>query len=359
MSEGGSQQVQEAFREHHEEIKRRSNAVHSDTPAEHSDAFERVETDVVLPLRTEGQEVILFSVSHISMSPIAEVPTNPAIRFYGAFETAEDCLEHANQVARLDPSCNLQMGRVQEWNMAARSQDRLQDNVGCRAHVQNLLEEHARKLGKHKQDFEENRSKRQGGVHDQEAVKAEKDKAAKAAEEAAKRETANQEQAELRKAPRLPRGGEARDCNFAVVSFIKDTIQPIPEFGFKLYACFSDTKTADIYVRNVLGNEEKEHDIDVVTVGEWLHPQAVEGNKLQSEIWRAGELSSIMSSHRQQPNKVESFKRWRESAPASSAPSAESSSIDVSDDAPVTESTTGGVEGLLDAEHLLQSEVAQ
>ena len=346
MSEGASKQVQEAFREHHEEIKRRSDAAHSDTMAEHSDAFERVETDVLLPLQLPEQTVFLFSVSHIAMPPVAENPSNPGIRFYGAFETVDDCMHHATHVASLDPSCNLQMGRVQEWNMAARSVERLKDEAGCRAHVQKLLAEHARILDRNRTEFEENHTKRQGGVHDEEARAEREELASKKAEAAARRETAGRSQTQLRKAPRLPRGGEGRDCNYAVVSFIKDGLQDIPEFGFKMYACFPDLKTADIYVRNTLGNVEKEHDIDVVTIGEWLHPHQVHGSKLQSEVWRAGELSSIMTSHRQQPNKVDAFKRWRESAPA-----------DASTEPAAAATAPSENEALLDAEHGVQCTV--
>lgn len=313
MEDTEAGKVADAFRGHHEEIKRRSTYTRGDNEESskdcNNDAFERVETDVEIPLHVEDQNFVLYSVSHVQMPPIAEIASEPAIRFYGCFPTEQECIEHAAQVSALDSSCNLQMSRTHTWNLAAKSPERISDDKACREHIDLLLCKHEENLELNTKEFKENVEKRRGGEKDPERESQQKE--IESRQEMAATVHKN-EATVLRKAPRLPRGGEARDQNYCVCSFLPDKLQPIPEFAWKVYACFADTATCNTYIRNTLGLSVKDHDIDVCVLAEWLQPQNVDRSKLRSEIWRAGELGSIMQQHKSQPGKVESFKKWRD-----------------------------------------------
>lgn len=308
-----SKVVAESFREHHEEIRRRSEHVQS-SDAKESDTFERVKTDTELPLVMEEQAFVLYSVSHVNMSPISEVASEPAIRFYGAFATEQDALDHARHVQTLDASCNLQMSRTHAWNLAAKSPERVADDQGCRDHIAKLLAAHEATLDAHTAEFTQNVAKRQGGESEPDVERNERTRKTKEAEAAAAltKPSATAAGQPLRRAARLPRGAEARDQAYVVVSFIPDTIQTIPEFAWKVYACFNDMTMCDVYIRNTLSPLVKTYDIDVCVIGEWLHPQNVIREKLRSEVWRSPELGNIMQQHKSQPAKVDAFKKWRE-----------------------------------------------
>ena len=157
-----SDKVSESFKGHHEEIKRRTDKVQGQENV-NSDVFERVETDKEFPFELEDQKYFVFSVSHIGMCPFAEKASEPAIRFYGCFETSEEAVEHAHVVAKLDPSCNLQVGTTHKWLMAASTQERLANGDACQQHIDAVLNSYKDEQAKNSKEFKTNVAKHRGG----------------------------------------------------------------------------------------------------------------------------------------------------------------------------------------------------
>ena len=316
-------QAQAIFGQHHKEISRRSKVVESD--ALNSTSFSRSkESANDLPFKIPGQDWILFSVSHVRMSPVCEDPRNPAVRFYGLFESAEDASDHARVVLQIDPSVNLQVSRAHEWVSMRSTPERLSDDVAVRAHVKDLLSEYTSERSSATKEFKENVNLKKGGrgssQSDEEKQKLMSDNARREANRLAE----DYEKKELRRATKLPRMAEVRDQAFAVVSFVSDTKQPIPEPLFHVYSSFNTQAEADVYVRHTAGEHVRDHDMYVVSLCEWLHPQNIDSTKLANEVYRSEELNSVMANHKSQPQKIEQFKKWREEAEAESAAKAES-----------------------------------
>lgn len=305
-----SESIAQAFKGHQEEIKRRSEAA---TITSDRKGFEKSTKSMQdFPLRIETQNFVLFSVSHVEMCPFAENAMDPAVRFYGCFPTQEEVMDHVPILQQSDPSCNLQITRVDEWTVMTKSAGRTSDQEWKEQHVKTILgmEEEQRK--EKKKEFDTNVKKKQGGVCD---LKSKEEK--KCIEEGKKEETNP-----LKKATKLSRTAELRDQNVVVVCFLPDKVQTIPEPLFRVLAVFSTQEEADHYVRNTAGNEPslEPFTMDCCCLYEWLRPQSVDVGSI-TEVFRQEELNSIIQSHKKQPKEVEAFKKWRETAepPPSSA----------------------------------------
>lgn len=319
-----SSDVAKSFEEHHSEIKRRANAKES---SKKQGRFERVVTDAVdYPFKLEDQAYVLFSVSHVGMSPFAENASEPALRIYGAFATQEDCLSHARVVQKEDPSCNIQMAPTHTWTAMASSPERIADAASIARHIQAVLDSHTNSRGEATRDFEQNVERRTAATCDSKV----RDAKEKRRKEAAEAEAANirpRPGQPLSKAGQLPRAAEIRDQAFVVLSFLRDTQQTIPEPCFCVYACLATEADANAYVRNTAADHVENFDIDVCNMYEWLHPQNVDATKLRTEVFRQEELNNIIRNHKSQPAQVEAFKKWRD-APGEEGPSTEESVVD-------------------------------
>jgi hypothetical protein len=152
--------VASSFKGHHEEIRRRSD-VHT---KEANASFERRKTDAAdLPFVMNEHAVVLFSVSHVGMSPFAESASEPAVRFYGAFATSDDCLDQARVVQQFDAGCNLQMAHTHTWTVMASTPERLADDATCRQHVDALLRKMETSRASATDEFSKNVEKHVGG----------------------------------------------------------------------------------------------------------------------------------------------------------------------------------------------------
>ena len=306
-----SESVAQAFKGHQEEIKRRSEAA---TVTSDRKGFEKSTKSMQdFPLRIESQNFVLFSVSHVEMCPFSENAKDPAVRFYGCFPTQEEAMDHVPILQQSDPSCNLQITRVDEWTVMAKSAGRTSDQEWKEEHIKTILgmEEEERK--EKKEEFDTNVKKKQGGVCD---VKKEKEKEKKEPlEGGGKKEGEGEERKPLKKATKLSRMAEVRDQNVVVVCFLPDRVQAIPEPLFRVLAVFSTQEEADHYVRNTAGNEPslEPFTMDCCCLYEWLRPQSVDVSSI-TEVFRQGELNSIIQNHKKQPKEVEAFKKWRETA---------------------------------------------
>lgn len=304
-------QAQAMFGEHQKEIKRRSEMLTSDAlnPASFTRSKEG-STD--LPFHILGQEWVLFSVSHVRMPPICEDSRKPAIRFYGMFESAEDASDHARVVLKMDSSVNMQLCRAHEWVAMGSSPERLGADHDMRAHVTSVLDAYTAQRSQASSEFEENVTQRKGGggKTEEAQVPGLPDEPTEHAATTANCESVSNG---LQRATRLPRGGDVRGQSFLVVSFISDNVQTIPEPIFRVYAAFDTQSEADVYVRNTAGECVQDVDIFVTSACEWLFPQNIDDNRLANEVYRSSELDSVMSNHKAQPQKVESFTKWRDS----------------------------------------------
>ena len=305
--EGGGKSAKEVFEEHHREIQRRSSVARSGDGV-NPGTFERATDASDVPWRLEDQAYVLFSVSHARMPPIAPDPRNPAVRIYGAFADVDAALAHAKVVQSVDASVNLQMNKTHEWIVARSAPERI-DKERDEAHAQRILAAHheARRSSTH--EFNENVREARGAQPTFPSAEATDDD--DVSEVAAPPRAAVEGMAV---AASLPRSAEVRGQTVAVASFLPDleNRDDAPEFIFRVYACFEGQADANRYVRNTASHEERDVDIDVVATCEWLHAQTVDASQLKSEIFRAPELSNIISQHKAAPQQVQSFRKWRD-----------------------------------------------
>jgi len=302
--------VEKAFEKHHTEIKRRAEILNTEEKGKR-DTFEHVKTDVCYPFEMENMKFCLYSVSHVGWCPYAEKASEPGIRFLGCFATAEEATLHARVVQREDPSCNVQLTACHQFAMATSTPERLADDAACRKHVQDVLDYYKRMSTEEEVRFEDRVKIQKSVVADKEKEERARARKAEEAEEAAK-ELGTETRKELTLAPALGRGAEVRDQNYAVVTFLPDRLQTIPEFVFKVYACFNTLEEANIYCTNVCCDVVKDVDVDVVQMYSYLHPQNVTGEKVVSERFRSEELEAIMKQHKKAPTEVRAFEKWRQ-----------------------------------------------
>ena len=303
-------QAEAIFGQHHKEIKRRSQVVDSSglNPASFPRSKEAAND---LPFHIPGQEWVLFSVSHVRMSPVCEDPRKPSVRLYGLFQSAEEATDHARVVQQIDASVNLQVCRAHEWVSMRSTPERVRDDEATRRHVASLLSEYDAERRAASQEFQKNVQSKTGGSGTPASQEAERKRLSDRAREEANRlagGVSGDETQTLRRATRLPRTAEVRDQSVAVVSFLPDSVQTIPEPLFRVYAAFGTQAEADVYVRNTVGEHVREVDVFVVSLCEWLLAQDIDSANLSNEVYRSEELSSVMSNHKSQPQKVEQFR---------------------------------------------------
>ena len=311
---GPNAQAQAIFGQHHKEISRRSNLVESDSlnPSSFPRAKDSSET---FSFRMPGQSWVLFSVSHIRMPPVCEDPRKPAVRFYGLFDTAEDATDHAKVVMSVDSSANIQLCRSHDWVAMCSTPESLSADDETREHVQKVIDAYKAKRQTADNEFHENVESKKGGKGLKDGLSEKEARISREAKEAANTilGEAQKQPNTLCRAPRLPRAAEVRDQAMIVVSFLPDTLKIIPEPLFQVYGAFNSQTEADAYIRNTAGDIVRDFDMYVVSACEWIFPQDVDTLVIGNEIYRSDELNSVMSNHKEQPQKIENFTKWRDS----------------------------------------------
>ena len=297
-------EIRGAFKEHQTEIQRRVRVTH-EIESINPDTFEKRDDGISAgPFVCTEQQWFLFSVSHVAMPPICDDDANPAVRIYGAFETTDEARNHAALVSASDPHCNLQLARTHEWCVAASTIERTTDPQYAATKVKALLATYEELRTSNREQFTKNVLEKHIPLPAQSVSDDEEEKRT-----SPKRELGGG----MQRAQRLPRTVDVRDQQLVVMSFLPDLKCTPPEFLFRVYRCTESKEEADRYVRNVAGDIVKNFDIDVVSACEWLHPQkCIDGRHIQQEIYRSNELGKIINCHKSQPDKVESFRRWRE-----------------------------------------------
>ena len=193
-----------------------------------------------------------------------------------------------------------------EWTMLPRNPDRL---LASADHVSDVLEAYKVEREKSNEEFRENVRQKRGGAGKQRGGEEE--------EEAWKGEEDGLPRAPLR----LGRDAEVRDQSVVAVSFVKDSTgggcSSCPEPVFRVYAAFESSSAADAWAR-AAGDTVVAYDIDVVSTCAWLFVNDIEAEKIEQEVYRSEELSSIMSNHRKQPQMCENFQKWRDESESES-----------------------------------------
>lgn len=333
------------FSEHQAEIQRRANVARSGTAG--SSSFERAQgpgSGDDPPFRLPSQRWVLFSLSHVAMPPVAANPALPALRVYGCYEHREDALSHASCIAAEDAACCLMVSQTHEWVVAAKCAARATDAALCAAKVERLLRRYALSIEERRAEFEANRQQKlstageaaaavprledeiakgceRGGLDEEEAdpdAPPEIGLAARA--EAPHDELAPHLLGKRRCTGYVSRAAEVSGQSFMCASFVQDSEEPgEPEFLFRVYACFGTEAEADAYVRNVAANEVTDHDIDVVSLCQWIFP--TDPNLNVRVEYRSAELTRIMENNRKQPADVKRYTQWLESSAPAAAPS--------------------------------------
>ena len=256
--------VQSTFTEHHNEIRRRSQLLRDDDDI-NAATFDRAETDAVDdPFRHPDQTCVLYSLSPTEFAPCPTEPRNPAVCIYGAFASMAEAHAHAAIVQREQPKYSILVGRTHEWIVAHATIEHMQDEYTAK-HKERLLTAHDAICAANAREFAENVAhKRMGRVR-----KVSDESTGDASQEAVP--SLNH---------KINASCRVDEQRFAVVSFLQDD-QDVPEFMFRLYACYETEAEANSYVRNVCGDHVRNFDIDVIKLCSWAFPQLMEGINAQ------------------------------------------------------------------------------
>lgn len=297
----GSGSVEASYQKNHAEIKRRQEFAQT-LEEQNPRNFERATGGAEIPFRNDAQTHFVWSASTEGMAPRAKDARSPAIRIYGLFGSAEEAMEHAHVVAKVDPTCSLMISRTHEWVMVPRTPARMASEA---EHIRAVLTAYKASRDESKHQFSENVANQRGGVGKTAAEEREDASATPPTTTDGSTDGGTE-------APRrLGRDAEVRDQSIVAATFIKDTTQEVGEPIFRVYGAFENTTTGDAWAR-CAGDTVVDYDIDLCSSCVWLFINEVTPEKIAQEVYRSNELSSIMSNAKKQPKLVENFKKWRE-----------------------------------------------
>ena len=274
-----------------------------DASDEHSSSFAKTGS-CTLPLELPGQNVALFSSSHVEMAPRCSDVDEPGIIFYGVFDDVDDAREHvASSELLRSGRVNVQVHPLREWAVLASSAQRLSDADAMQAHVKAVLSTHETLCKSRQSDFNQSREEKQAGDSAPEKPATTNSFGHKdllRSQNLRKVSTTN-----LATAP--PHGQK-----FVVVSFVPDHDGKLcKEPLFRVYGVFESEADADSWVRHVLAEVVTDVNIDVVSAGQWIFPQNVSGKDISKEAFRGEELDKIMQQHKNEPCRVKTFEAWQ------------------------------------------------
>ncbi len=291
--------VQSIFTQHHNEIRRRSTVVH-DKGTLNSKGFTHVECDGLDdPFVNSEQRFIVFSLSQQEFAPVPTEPSNPALCIYGAFQTRDDAIDHANMIYLKQPSVSVLVDETHKWIVAPTTVAHMMDETYVEQHRSRLLKGVEDALKHNTAEFHEN-------VDNQRVGRLNNDAETEKADDAPVEVSQNSQ--------RIHRDCRVPDQRLAVMSVIKDDAE-VPEFLFRVYACYDTDVEANKYVCNVCGDAVTNVDIDVVKTCSWVFPQKMNGVHAQREVYRSPELHNVMQCHKKNPRDVEKFYRDHDISP--------------------------------------------
>ena len=95
-----------------------------------------------IPFHDSAQDIVLFSISHVGMPPIATNAKAPAVRFYGCFANREAASTFATRIIACDAKCNIQMASTHSWILACSNMTKCTNAQYCDNKVARLLAHH-------------------------------------------------------------------------------------------------------------------------------------------------------------------------------------------------------------------------
>jgi len=287
------------LREHQEEIQRRRAVADAEQV---QDTFQNASDMCSLPVRNPEQSFVVFTLSSEKFAPRTRQGEAPAVRVYGAFASRDEARTYAADLSSFDTGISLLVDETHKWILAPRNETRLNDA----SIVEKKLRRHGCMLEEEHNEFRA-RQGRSVGASELEPKEASGDSEGAAV----KSDSKGSRHA-------VPALYQLADQRLAVVSFVCDDSN---EFLFKVYGLVDSQADANVWVRNVLSKQIKDHHIDVVATCQWCYPTTMKAERVDAEAFRNKELDTIMNHHKREPSRVKEFSDWykaSEAAPSNS-----------------------------------------
>lgn len=343
---GGAAQLREVYDEHHKEVARRRNdrdvGQHTEAGAGLTFPPVRDDSDVPTcdaPFVDPEQQWVVFNSAHLHLPPRVLDGRNPGLRLCGTFPDVESAREYALDLHSRDPDCSVLLAPTHAWTVAASCREQVVDGQWANAQCNRLLAAHNATVERQRCEFEIHRSTNLGEVpsDDSDSPKTmieqmmsaqapcrgpqvpipESGVVAQDTEESIINVRAVAEEcpdSERRThSRRFPRDCEIRDQTVAVVVFLRDEFGDPAHFAFNVLACFADEVQANRWIRNVACQSIMHHDIDIVSMYEWVYPQSADDANTMKRVYRNPEQNKVMNFQQQQVGAVDGFRRFCES----------------------------------------------
>lgn len=302
------------------EIMRRQDAAAHVRGCDEQSSFDRVNAHGEdPPFKAPDQEWVLYSLSHVAMPPMARDPSNPAVRFYGLFESHEDANEYATELHAADPACCILLSPTHQWLVAAKSSERHNDLQYKVDKLQRIAQAHGELRASSTAEFRANVDGGQTGGQDLPTEDTAVTETARDRRRAQHDDTWEELQRDGKKATnRLPGSLAIEGQRHAVCCFAKDVTPEVvsgdddPEFAFMVLAAFDTEEQCDRYVRNVAAERIQDQALDVVTLRRWIFPEHPDLEENVSVVYRHKELTEVMQRKKADVGEVERFKREQE-----------------------------------------------
>lgn len=302
------------------EILRRQDAAAEVRGCDEQSSFDRVEAiGEDPPFRAADHMWVLYSLSHVGMPPMAQDPSNPAVRFYGLFESHEDANEYATELHAADPACCILLSPTHQWMVAVKSSERHNDVEYKAGKLRRIAEAHAALRKASTAEFRANVDKGQTGGQDLPTEDTAVPDDARDRRRAQYDDTWAGLQQDGKKATnRLPGSLAIEGQRHAVCCFAKDVTPEVvageddPEFAFMVLAAFDTEAECDRYIRNVAAERIQDQALDVITLRRWIFPEHPELEENVAVVYRHKELTEVMQRKKADVGEVERFKREQE-----------------------------------------------
>lgn len=286
--------VEDVFRPAFEEIARRSG-VTKDFEHEEVTFFQTTST-FSMPFELPSQNFFLITMGTAVLAPRPKDAERPALRIYGAFETKDEAVEHAEVVRQVDVECSLIVVKRNEWILMPSTEESRDDSEVNQKRLDRVLSDWDRGHLCQKEAFKKRLETKDGGpeMSSSDVVDPEEEAEMKEAE------------AIVYKPPRRLRVGcEVRGQNAVCLCIIP---QEFGECAIRLLGCFETTEEANQWSSNVACRQIVHNDVLVASCCEWLYPN---GEQKAVHKYRVDELQRIMDSAERNPVAVKNYKEWK------------------------------------------------
>jgi len=190
----------------------------------------------------------VFSTSHIGVPPLATRPQDAAVRFCGGFASAEDATRHANELAKCDKDCSLQIASSHRWVLLCDEIAKIEDPVYSSTKIDSMLAEHTAALNRSAAQFKKY-------VSDPDEYRSQTTPEVTAKERGTQQPQRDVPNSTTTCNGRFCRDLEIRGQSFAVVSFmLDDEGEGRCEHAICLWAILDSVAECDTYVRSVAGD---------------------------------------------------------------------------------------------------------